>query len=126
MDRPHTDPALLCFESIRTRRHIISSYWLVVFLALPLWWKTTSIDRLALPTSRVHAESQQKVYFARSTFISYLTLREVLFPVKVNFEAKDGGDSSNVARAVESWLRMDQAVEHASAINISVTSGHDP
>jgi phosphatidylinositol glycan class S len=47
------DPSKLSFESTRTRRLILGSYWTVVFLALPLWWYTTSIERLSLPSSRV-------------------------------------------------------------------------
>lgn len=62
MDSSHLNPAQLCFESVQTRRYIISSYWLVVLLAIPLWWQTTSIDRLALPASRVQAERQQEVF----------------------------------------------------------------
>ena len=58
----HVDPAQLCFENIRTRRYIIASYWLIVIFAIPLWWKTTSIERLALPASRVHAQSKREVY----------------------------------------------------------------
>ena len=57
----HIDPAQLCFEQTRTRRYIIASYWLVILLAIPLWWKTTSIDRLSLPASRVHAERKREV-----------------------------------------------------------------
>ncbi|KAF8326916.1 phosphatidylinositol-glycan biosynthesis class S protein-domain-containing protein [Amanita rubescens] len=43
------------------RRTIIASYWLVVFLALPLWWYTTSIVRLALPTARVTFHAQNSL-----------------------------------------------------------------
>ena len=47
------DPSKICFESTRTRRLVLGSYWAVVLLALPLWWYTTSIERLSLPSSRV-------------------------------------------------------------------------
>ena len=43
------------------RRTIIASYWLVVFLALPLWWYTTNIVRLALPTARVTFHAQNSL-----------------------------------------------------------------
>ena len=43
------------------RRTIIASYWLVVFLALPLWWYTTSIVRLALPAARVTFHAQNSL-----------------------------------------------------------------
>ena len=49
------------FESTPNRRRIIASYWLVVILALPLWWKTTSIDRLSLPENRVHGLTEKQV-----------------------------------------------------------------
>ena len=61
MERLHIDPSTLYFERPQVRRLIIASYWLVILLAVPLWWKTTSIDRLSLPASRVHAEQQRKV-----------------------------------------------------------------
>lgn len=57
----HRDPAQLCFESVRTRRLIIASYWAVVLLAIPLWWKATSIERLSLPASRVYAQRSREV-----------------------------------------------------------------
>ncbi|KIM86728.1 hypothetical protein PILCRDRAFT_815979 [Piloderma croceum F 1598] len=47
------DPSKICFESTQTRRLVLGSYWAVVLLALPLWWYTTSIERLSLPSSRV-------------------------------------------------------------------------
>ncbi|EPS98289.1 hypothetical protein FOMPIDRAFT_1126904 [Fomitopsis schrenkii] len=67
--------AALAFESPLTRRSIIASYFLVILLALPLWWNTTSIERQALPISRVSAQ----------------TGRELLFPVHVavNTSASD-------------------------------------
>ncbi|RDX43117.1 hypothetical protein OH76DRAFT_1410447, partial [Lentinus brumalis] len=104
----HVDPAQLCFENVRTRRYIIASYWLVVILAIPLWWKTTSIERLALPASRVHAASR----------------REILFPVTVNLETKDDTDAAAAAQGVKFWLEMDRAVGLASAVDISVTTGN--
>jgi hypothetical protein len=36
------------FQSNGTRRSIIASYWAVILLTLPLWWYTTSIERLPL------------------------------------------------------------------------------
>ncbi|KAJ7634753.1 phosphatidylinositol-glycan biosynthesis class S protein-domain-containing protein [Roridomyces roridus] len=55
------DPAGLFSESIR--RLIIASYWLVIIAAIPLWWQTTSIERLSLPTSRVHAQAANTLRF---------------------------------------------------------------
>lgn len=55
------DTSKLAFESIFTRRRIVASYWLVILLAIPLWWKATSIDRLSLPESRVRAVVDKRV-----------------------------------------------------------------
>ena len=63
---PPIDISKITFESVSNRRRIIASYWLVVLLAIPLWWKTTSIDRLSLPESRVHGLSGKQV---RAAFI---------------------------------------------------------
>ncbi|KAJ4487670.1 phosphatidylinositol-glycan biosynthesis class S protein-domain-containing protein [Lentinula aciculospora] len=55
------DPATLFFQSDHVRRYIIASYWVLIALALPLWWKTTSIERLPLPTSEVYTQAQRKL-----------------------------------------------------------------
>lgn len=57
------DPADIFHQKDYIRRYIIASYCLVVILALPLWWRTTSIERLALPTARVlfHAENHLRL-----------------------------------------------------------------
>ncbi|WEW59703.1 GPI transamidase component [Emydomyces testavorans] len=37
-------------ESIRTRSLVVSAFWaVIIFLGLPMWWKTTSIYRARLP-----------------------------------------------------------------------------
>ncbi|KAF8068896.1 phosphatidylinositol-glycan biosynthesis class S protein-domain-containing protein [Lyophyllum atratum] len=52
------DPSKLFFQADYVRRSIISAYWLVIILALPLWWHTTSIERLSLPSSRVTEQAR--------------------------------------------------------------------
>lgn len=47
------DPSRLSFESPTIRRRIIAAYWITIVLAIPIWWKLTSIDRLSLPNVRV-------------------------------------------------------------------------
>lgn len=43
------------FQSNNIKLRIVSSYWLIIILGLPLWWITTSIERLALPVERVRS-----------------------------------------------------------------------
>ncbi|KAF8960324.1 phosphatidylinositol-glycan biosynthesis class S protein-domain-containing protein [Flammula alnicola] len=52
------DPANLFYQKDELRRSIIVSYWIVILLAFPLWWYTTSIERLTLPSGRVHQLAQ--------------------------------------------------------------------
>ncbi|PBP26291.1 phosphatidylinositol-glycan biosynthesis class S protein [Diplocarpon rosae] len=41
-------------ESIRLRRWIIASFWaIVIFIGLPIWWKTTTIHRETLPLDQM-------------------------------------------------------------------------
>ncbi|GJE85189.1 GPI transamidase component PIG-S [Phanerochaete sordida] len=56
---PPVDLSRITFESTRNRRRIIASYWFIVILALPLWWRTTSIDRLSLPESRARVLAEK-------------------------------------------------------------------
>lgn len=55
------DPSKLFFQADGIRRYIISAYWLVILLALPLWWSTTSIERLSLPSSQVTSQAQNNL-----------------------------------------------------------------
>lgn len=42
-------------ESIRMRYLVIFSFWaIVLFLGLPVWWRTTSIYRARLPLSQMN------------------------------------------------------------------------
>ena len=63
MDPPPTstlrDPGTLFYQKDAIRRSIISAYWAAIFLSLPLWWYSTSIERLSLPSSRVQQLAQQ-------------------------------------------------------------------
>ncbi|KAH9171332.1 phosphatidylinositol-glycan biosynthesis class S protein-domain-containing protein [Lactarius sanguifluus] len=47
------DPSALLFQKQWIRRWIFGSYVALVLLGLPLWWRTTSIERLSLPTLRI-------------------------------------------------------------------------
>lgn len=55
------DPSTLTFEGPYIRRCILTSYLALVILALPLWWSTTSIERLSLPTSRIDSLAPKEV-----------------------------------------------------------------
>ncbi|KAI0355923.1 hypothetical protein OH77DRAFT_1511316 [Trametes cingulata] len=104
----HKDPAQLCFESVRTRRLIIASYWAVVLLAIPLWWKTTSIERLSLPASRVYAQRG----------------RELVFPVEVNLEAKEGVATRSLEEDVQSSFDLGKHILDASAVDVKFRVGN--
>jgi phosphatidylinositol glycan class S len=49
-------------ESLWLRRSVILSFWLVVvFLGLPVWWKTTAIYRAELPLQTMTDWAEGKV-----------------------------------------------------------------
>ena len=52
------DPAKLFYQTDKTRRSIVIAYWSIILLAVPLWWYTTSIERLSLPSHHVHQQSE--------------------------------------------------------------------
>jgi phosphatidylinositol glycan class S len=53
------DPSTLFYQSNAVKRSVIASYWIVIFLSVPLWWYTTSIQRLSLPRSRIYSHAQR-------------------------------------------------------------------
>ena len=55
------NPSTLFFQTDSVRRSIVASYWLVILLALPLWWHSTSIERLPLPSARVLQQVSKRV-----------------------------------------------------------------
>jgi phosphatidylinositol glycan class S len=57
------DPSKLIYQADKTRRSILAAYWIVILLALPLWWYTTAVERLSLPSSRVLAQSVKELRF---------------------------------------------------------------
>ncbi|EPQ52232.1 hypothetical protein GLOTRDRAFT_80455 [Gloeophyllum trabeum ATCC 11539] len=64
------DPSELSFESSFLRRCILAAYWVVVLLAMPGWWQTTSIERLSLPTSQVLAQAKREISFPLNIYLS--------------------------------------------------------
>ncbi|KAH7923098.1 hypothetical protein BV22DRAFT_1069392 [Leucogyrophana mollusca] len=83
------NPASLAFQSDDTRRLILGSYWVVILLALPFWWYTTSIERLSLPADRVRSQLDQ----------------EPRFPILVQFDTEQAGFNSAHIADVSSLLR---------------------
>ncbi|KAI0676322.1 phosphatidylinositol-glycan biosynthesis class S protein-domain-containing protein [Trametes maxima] len=103
------NPSELCFENVRTRRLIIASYWTVVLLAIPLWWKTTSIERLSLPTSRVYAERS----------------RELSFPVEVNVATWNKQGGKTLVQDVQARLQPHKMEAGAVDVKLSVGERSD-
>lgn len=72
------DPQRLPFESAKIRRLVLGSYWTLIILAIPFWWRLTSIERIALPSVRVKAQLDRKL----------------VFPVDLQLDAPSFGNSS--------------------------------
>jgi phosphatidylinositol glycan class S len=83
------DPRKLSFERDWIRRTILASYWIVIILAFPFWWRLTSIERLALPTSQVGLQVQ----------------RNIVFPIAVQFDASITQQNPNLNSRVQTLLR---------------------
>lgn len=49
-------------EAIRTRAFVIASFWaIIIFLGLPIWWKTTAIYRADLPLNQMNDWAEGRV-----------------------------------------------------------------
>jgi phosphatidylinositol glycan class S len=76
-------------QSASTRRLILASFWLVIIIAIPLWWSATSIERLSLPSSLVLSEAD----------------KQLEFPISINVDAslvgRDSGIVSKLRRLIE-------------------------
>ncbi len=103
-DRGWKEPSTLSFESPRTRALILTSYLVVVVLALPLWWSTTSIERLSLPVSRVDALGDKEVGLVLMAILSlHLTDNKLHLPISVTVDATSPGTlSDDVAQNLRS------------------------
>ena len=61
-------------ESIRMRNFVIFSFWAVVlFLGLPVWWRTTSIYRAHLPLSQMNDWADGRVRPSHCLYLVMLT-----------------------------------------------------
>ncbi|KAL4072489.1 phosphatidylinositol-glycan biosynthesis class S protein-domain-containing protein [Scleroderma yunnanense] len=70
------DPQTLSFQRPVIRRLILASYWLVILLAVPFWWRLTSIERKALPSDRVHSQLERTPVFPVNVQIDASTFQE--------------------------------------------------
>ncbi|TRM63577.1 phosphatidylinositol-glycan biosynthesis class S protein-domain-containing protein [Schizophyllum amplum] len=91
------DPSKLYYQSNGVRWSIIASYWLVIFLALPLWWKTTSIERLSLPQSQMDAQSERMLRLSVALRSSEARVREALDRPAFREQLADEGVDVHVA-----------------------------
>lgn len=88
MPAEDADGERIFFQSRKVRWSILAAYWVVIILALPLWWTTTSIQRLSLPTSRVE-ELSQKV---------------LRFPVDIVLDSSSGVDTKVLSAKLQSLI----------------------
>jgi len=56
-----SNASTLFYQSSTIKRSVIASYWTVILFSIPLWWYTTSIQRLTLPRSRIYFHAQRQL-----------------------------------------------------------------
>lgn len=83
-----TDGERIFFQSKKVRWSILAAYWAVIALSLPLWWTTTSIQRLSLPTSRVED----------------LARKDLRFPIDVVLDSSSGVDTKALSAKLQSLI----------------------
>ena len=84
------DDKRIFFQSKKVRWSILAAYWAVIILALPLWWTTTSIQRLSLPTSRV----------------DHLSRKSLRFPVDIVLDSSTGVDTKALSAKLQSLINV--------------------
>ncbi|KAJ7240452.1 phosphatidylinositol-glycan biosynthesis class S protein-domain-containing protein [Mycena rebaudengoi] len=118
------DPSKLFYQSDYNRRLIIGSYWIVIILAIPLWWSTTSIERLSLPTSRVKSQAG----------------KELRFPVQIQLDGVQDPSLSaslqhllddRIRKSPQAWKGLDVKVRNRDDVNdlldsYTITPGNAP
>lgn len=107
------DPSKLFFQADNTRRYIISAYWAIIILALPLWWSATSIERLSLPSTRVISQAQKPlsipVTLSLQTESDNLLLASQL-KISIN---------ERILKAPKRWKGIDVHVNHGQVLSMS-------
>ncbi|KAK1226222.1 GPI transamidase component [Marasmius sp. AFHP31] len=102
------DPTTIFFQYVGVRRSIIASYWMVIFLALPLWWNTTSIERLSLPSSEVYAQADAH--------------RQFQLPIRIALDPTFASRDSSLSATLQSYL---QAAVGNTALQVQVDVTQD-
>ncbi|KAF8190376.1 phosphatidylinositol-glycan biosynthesis class S protein-domain-containing protein [Mycena galopus ATCC 62051] len=102
------DPSKLFYQSEYNRRLIIASYWVLIIAAIPLWWHITSIERLSLPTSRVHAQAAN----------------QLRFPVQIQLE---GTQDASLAASLQQLLddRIRRSPQAWKGLDVKITNEND-
>ncbi|KAJ7185504.1 phosphatidylinositol-glycan biosynthesis class S protein-domain-containing protein [Mycena filopes] len=102
------DPSKLFYQLDFNRRLIITSFWLVILAATPLWWHFTSIERLSLPTSRVHSQ----------------TANQLRFPVRIQLEGiQDASLPASLQQLIDD--RIQRSPQAWKGLDVSIRSQHD-
>ncbi|CCM04395.1 uncharacterized protein FIBRA_06571 [Fibroporia radiculosa] len=106
--RSSKDPSKLSFQSTKTRRLILTAYWGVILLAIPLWWRTTSIERQTLPTARVNAQQG----------------KELTFPIHVHLDVSDdlSGRGGALYEEVQRSIELHPDLRDTAGLRIRVSS----
>ena len=98
------------FQSRKTRWSILAAYWAVILLALPLWWTTTSIQRLSLPTSRVED----------------LARKDLRFPVDIVLDSSTGVDTKALSVKLRSLINARLSPDVKARLDVHVHPGPIP
>ena len=94
----------ICFQSKKVRWSILAAYWAVIILALPLWWSTTSIQRLSLPTSRVED----------------LARKDLRFPIDIVLDSSSGVDTKALSVKLQSLVNARLSPDVRAWLNLRV------
>lgn len=66
-------------ETQHTRSLVIAAFWtVIIFLGLPIWWKTTSVYRAGLPIADMNEWADGKVWLLLFLVMTYVLLFGVL------------------------------------------------
>lgn len=104
------DGERIFFQSRRVRWSILVAYWAVILLALPLWWTTTSIQRLSLPTSRVES----------------LSGRALRFPIDIVLDSSAGVDTNALSTKLQSLINARLSPDVRARFDVHVHPGPIP